>query len=135
MDVVPHHDTEPLKDEEKQRLLNALNDLDEPADDCAGTDPTDNVLTGEEVSDQTLHSPLDFFNTYTGFGTFERLATDMSWTSTPLLWNITEATERHEWHRLEMVKNRRLQRQLQSAKKAPPNSSGLQAVPQDTASR
>ena len=50
MDVVPHAmDSAPLKDEEKQRLLNALNDLGEPADDSAGTDhAAGKVLTADE---------------------------------------------------------------------------------------
>ena len=62
MDVVPHdRDSAPLKDEEKQRLLNALNDLGEPADDSAGTDhAADKVLTADEASGDTDHGPLDF---------------------------------------------------------------------------
>ena len=119
MDVVPHdRDSAPLKDEEKQRLLNALNDLGEPADDSAGTDhAADKVRTADEASGDTDHGPLDFFNNYNAFGTFERLGNDMSWTSTPQLWKITASTERHECHRLKMVKNRRLEKQIQSAKK------------------
>ena len=119
MDVIPHdRDSGPLKDEEKQRLLNALNDLGEPADDSAGTDhAADKVLTADEASGDTDHGPLDFFNNYNAFGTFERLGNDMSWTSTPQLWKITASTERHECHRLKMVKNRRLEKQIQSAKK------------------
>ena len=119
MDVVPHdRDSAPLKDEEKQRLLNALNDLGEPADDSAGTDhAADKVLTADEASGDTDHGPLHLFNNYNAFGTFERLGNDMSWTSTPQLWKITASTERHECHRLKMVKNRQLEKQIQSAKK------------------
>lgn len=119
MDVIPHdRDSGPLKDEEKQRLLNALNDLGEPADDSAGTDhAADKVLTADEASGDTDHGPLHLFNNYNAFGTFERLGNDMSWTSTPQLWKITASTERHECHRLKMVKNRRLEKQIQSAKK------------------
>ena len=120
MDVVPHaRDPAPLKDEEKQRLLNALNDLGEPADDSAGTDhASDKVLTADEASGHTDHGPLDFFNNYNAFGTFERLGNDMSWTSTLQLWKITASTERHECHRLKMVKNRRLEKQVQNLQSA-----------------
>ena len=105
--------------EEKQRLLNALNDLDEPANDSAGIEnASEKVLTADEASGHTDHGPPDFFNTYNGFDTFDKLGNDMSWTSMPRLWSITASTERHEWHRLKTVKNRRLQKQVERAKKS-----------------
>ena len=62
MDVIPHdRDSGPLKDEEKQRLLNALNDLGEPADDSAGTDhAADKVLTADEASLQQCPASRPF---------------------------------------------------------------------------